>query len=168
MDSADASGGCGPGGGGVGLGRRRDGMVRPLGTGGGGAESRGPGTMCSGTRVRAGPYATSGAGRTRRSGPAPVFCATSFAWISSDRVAIAPCSRFIRRVRASTMSLLRNCMLLITLLSEAISCATVRPHSGQPVTVSARAPQFEQGYDPTAALLSGFSRKACRVTASYG
>ena len=49
-------------------------------------------------------------------------------------------------------------MLVITLLSEEISCATVRPHSGQPVAVSARAPQLEQGYDPTAALLSGFSR----------
>jgi hypothetical protein len=165
MDSVEASGGCGPGGG-AGCSTGRLGGGTPLRGADCGAV-RGIGTA-PGSVVRAPPNPVTGAGRTRRRGFVPTFCSCSSAWISSVLVVIAPCSRFIRSWRLSTMSRLRNCMLVITLLSEVISCATLRPHSGHPLTVSARAPQFEQGYDPTAALLSGLSRRACRVTASYG
>jgi len=48
------------------------------------------------------------------------------------------------------MSRLRNCIWVITRLRSVISCWTVRPQLGQPVFVSAVAPQFEQGYVPNA------------------
>ena len=122
----------------------------------------------AGITGRAPPKPTGGGDFTRNRRLPAAAASCSVAWISSERVAMAPWIRLSRTARESTMSRLRNCILVITLLSSAISCSTLRPHSGHPVTVSARAPQFEQGYVPTAASCRGCPPKACLVGSAPG